>query len=256
MSGRYSSGEVKVRPGVYFRETKGGGAELVGARNGVVAAAFRANWGPIGEVITLESPAEIPEYYGDDAGTNSNVAMLEKIFLGGASQIRAIRVGEGGTKASITLKDTTTSPVNVVKLEALFPGSRPLSITIKDSLAVETQRECIIYSGTKELMKVTFAKGAGEPAALVEAINSNTSAFLEATKLADGNGVMATLTQADFTTPGVSRRSPAATTPKRSPSWRRRSSIRCVWTPTIQPSMRLCAHSSIVRTTAGSWQWP
>ena len=204
MSGRYSSGEVKVRPGVYFRETKGGGAELVGARNGVVAAAFRANWGPIGEVITLESPAEIPEYYGDDAGTNSNVAMLEKIFLGGASQIRAIRVGEGGTKASITLKDTTTSPVNVVKLEALFPGSRPLSITIKDSLAVETQRECIIYSGTKELMKVTFAKGAGEPAALVEAINSNTSAFLEATKLADGNGVMATLTQADFTTPGVS----------------------------------------------------
>ena len=80
MSGRYSSGEVKVRPGVYFRETKGGGAELVGARNGVVAAAFRANWGPIGEVITLESPAEIPEYYGDDAGTNSNVAMLEKIF--------------------------------------------------------------------------------------------------------------------------------------------------------------------------------
>lgn len=202
MSGRYSNGEIKIRPGVYFRETKGGGPELAGARNGVVAAAFRANWGPIDEVITLESPAEIAEYYGDDREENSNVAILEKIFLGGASQIRAIRVGSGGTKAETTLKDGASA--DVVKLTALFPGSRPLSVSVKDSLAVETQKECIIYSGTKELLKVVFEKGTAEPAALVEAINGNPSAFLVATKVADGDGKVGAVTQAAFATPGVS----------------------------------------------------
>ena len=47
------------RPGVYFREEATGATELIGARNGVVAVAFKANWGPLGEIVTLESPAEI-----------------------------------------------------------------------------------------------------------------------------------------------------------------------------------------------------
>ena len=46
MSGRYSNGETKVRPGIYFREENGGGAELSGAANGVVAVAFKANARP------------------------------------------------------------------------------------------------------------------------------------------------------------------------------------------------------------------
>ena len=70
MSGRYSNGETKVRPGIYFREENGGGAELSGAANGVVAVAFKANWGPLGEVVTLESPAEIPGYFGEKTATS------------------------------------------------------------------------------------------------------------------------------------------------------------------------------------------
>lgn len=206
MSGRYSNGETKVRPGIYFREENGGGAELSGAANGVVAVAFKANWGPLGEVVTLESPAEIPGYFGDDSGEDSNVSILEKIFLGGASTIKAVRVGSGGTKATTKLKDTTTSmAVEVVSLTAKYAGTRALSVTIKDSLSDTTKRECIIYSGTKELSKVTFAKGnSGEVDALVAAINANTECVVTAAKLAVGNGVLATATQATFATAGAS----------------------------------------------------
>lgn len=202
MSGRYSNGETKVRPGVYFRETNGGGTELSGTRNGVVAVAFRANWGPLGSVATLTSPAEIADLFGEDTGENSNVAILDKIFLGGASEIKAIRVGSGGTQASITLKDDASA--EVVALTAKYAGTRALSVTIKDSLSVTTQRECIIYSGTKELMKVTFAKGAAEPESLVAAINDDAASVVTASKIASGSGVLATVTQTAFTTKGVS----------------------------------------------------
>lgn len=204
MAAHYSAGETKVRPGIYFRETNGSGTELISARNGVAAAAFKANWGPLGEVITISSPSEIEEYYGDDSAEGSNVSILEKIFLGGASQIKAVRVGGGGTKATITLKDTAESAASVVTLTAKYAGTRPLSVTIKDSLSVETQRECIVLSGTKELMKVSFAKGSGEVDALVSAINGNETAVVTAQKVSAGNGTLAALTQAAFTTAGVS----------------------------------------------------
>lgn len=204
MSGRYVSGETKVRPGIYFRETSDNGTELTGAENGVVAVAFKANWGPLGEVVTLENPAQINDIFGDySASPEANVHILTYIFNGGASQIKAVRVGSGGTCASITLKDTATTAVDVVTLTSKYAGTRALSVTIKDSLSVTTKRECIIYSGTKELLKVTFAKGTDEVNALVKAVNDANS-FLTATKVAAGNGTLAALTQTAFTTAGVS----------------------------------------------------
>jgi len=204
MSGRYSIGELKVRPGVYFHESSAPEADIPSVTNGVVAVAFKANWGPMGEVKHLTSYNEIAELYGDDSGSNSNVNILARIFQGGASEILAVRVGTGGTQAEITLKDTASTAANVVKLTAKYAGTRDLSITIKDSLSVSTMRECIIYSGTTKLTEVMFEKGTDEVNALIAAINGNTSSVVTATKLADGNGTMAALNQAAFTTAGAS----------------------------------------------------
>lgn len=206
MAGSFVQGETKTRPGVYYRYENGGGLDLSGALNGVAAVAFRANWGPLGKVVSISDPSEIGILYGDDTGSNSNVGILRKIFQGGASEIKAVRVGSGGTNAAITLKDTTSgTAVDVVTLTAKYAGTRALSVTIKDSLTVNTQRECIIYAGTTELCAVSFAKGsAGEVDAIVEAINGDSDCIVTATKLAAGNGVLAAVTQADFTTAGVS----------------------------------------------------
>ncbi len=205
MAGRYSIGETKVRPGIYFRQENGGGDEAVGATNGIAAVAFKANWGKLGEVVTVENPADIATLFGDDSGSNSNVSILNAIFAGGASQILAVRVGSGGTNAAITLKDTASTAADVVTLTAKYAGTRALAVTIKDSLSITTMRECIIYSGTTELSKVLFAKGnAGEVDALVAAINGSEDCVVVATKVADGNGLMASVTQTAFTTAGVS----------------------------------------------------
>ena len=207
MSDRFTLGESKVRPGVHFRQESGNELNLTGAENGIVAVAFKANWGPLGEVITVNNPADIATLYGDDSGTGSNVAILRKIFQGGASQIKAVRVGSGGTKAAITLKDTTAdTAVDAVTLTAKYAGTRALSVTIKDSLSNSSERECIIYAGTTELFSVAFAKGnAGEIDALVAAINGNEESVVTATKLTGTtNGLLAAVTQATFTTAGVS----------------------------------------------------
>lgn len=63
-----------------------------------------------------------------------------------------VRVGTGGTPATITLKDTTTSAaVDAVVLTALYPGNRAFTITVKASLDDETAKEATIYEGTKAL---------------------------------------------------------------------------------------------------------
>lgn len=207
MADRFTLGETKVRPGVHFRQESGDGLALTGAEDGIVAVAFQANWGPLGEVVTIDNPSEIAKTFGDDSGSNSNVEILRKIFQGGASQIKAVRVGSGGTKAAITLKDTTTdTAVDAVTLTAKYAGTRALSVTIKDSLSNSSERECIIYTGTTELFRVAFAKGsAGEIDALVAAINNNSESIVTATKLSGTtNGLLAAVTQSSFTTAGVS----------------------------------------------------
>lgn len=204
MPGSYSSGEKKVRPGVYYRTTNGGGNETVGARNGIAAAVFKANWGPVGEVVTLSSPSEINEYFGDESVEGSNVSILNNLFNAGASVVKAVRVGSSdGTNAAITLTDTES--VEVVTLTAKYAGTRALSVTIKDSLALTGRRELIVYSGTKEMMKVVFVKGTNEVDGLMEAIaEAGEQSILYATKVAAGNGTLKPLAQVDFTTAGAS----------------------------------------------------
>lgn len=198
MSGVFNAGERKVRPGNYYRyenNRTGGAASVI---NGICAAVFASDWGPLGQAIPISAVSEIEGYYGKDG----NVGILEHCFLGGAAKVKAVRLGTGGTKATITLKDTAGTPVSVAKLTGIYPGSRPLSVTIRDSLAVSTLREAIIYSGTSELTRVTFAKGTGEVAAIVAAINANRDSVVVAEKLADGNGTLANVAQSAFT-PGT-----------------------------------------------------
>lgn len=204
MSGVYNAGETKERPGLYYRFENGGGNDLASARDGVVAVAIKADWGPLSKAVTLGSIAEIFDNYGEESD-GSNVAVLSKIFAGGASKVKVARVGTGGTAAAIKLKDTAATAVDVIALTAKYVGNRSMLISIKDSLAdPDNKRECIIYSGTREITKVTFAKGTGEVDALVAALNENSAAVVTAVKLIDGNGTLAALNQTAFTTPGVS----------------------------------------------------
>jgi len=50
MAGIFLLGERKIRPGAYFRRERAG-FTVEGAINGIVAAIFHSNWGPLNEVV-------------------------------------------------------------------------------------------------------------------------------------------------------------------------------------------------------------
>ena len=64
------------------------------------------------------------------------------MFAGGVNELFVVRVGSGGTQGTVSLKDNAGSGgVEVVKLTALYPGSRAFSISVKESLDDETLKE-------------------------------------------------------------------------------------------------------------------
>ncbi len=190
----FQVGEQKIRPGVYVRVTNIGEPQEAIVPQGAVASLFKASWGPLGEVVYLENADSIASVYGS-GGTLD--APLEA-FRGGCRRVVGYRLGTGGTKAAITLKDTTATPVNVVTITAKYEGTRANSftITVRNSLVnPTTERELLIYEGVTLRQTITFAKGTTEPDALVAAVAASNSPWITATKVAVGSGTLAAITQ-------------------------------------------------------------
>jgi len=193
----FQVGEQKIRPGVYVRVTNIGEPPEAVVPQGIVAALFRASWGPLGQVTYLENADAVTAAFGS-AGTVD--AALEA-FRGGCRRVVGYRLGSGGAKASITLKDTAASPANVVTITAKYEGIRGnnFKVTVRDSLTDATKRELLLYEGATLRQTFTFAKGSGEPQALVDAIAASNSPYITAVKSADGSGVLAAVTQQPLT---------------------------------------------------------
>ncbi|GAW27990.1 phage tail sheath subtilisin-like domain-containing protein [Carboxydocella sp. ULO1] len=193
----FQVGETKVRPGVYVRVTNIGEPPEAVVPQGIVAALFRSSWGPLGQVTYLENADAVTANFGSTGTIDTAI----EAFRGGCRRVVAYRLGSGGAKAAITLKDTATTPANVVTIAAKYEGVRGnnFKVTVRDSLTDTTKRELLLYEGTTLLQTITFTKGAGEAQALVDAVNASNSPYITATKLADGNGILATVTQQALT---------------------------------------------------------
>lgn len=190
-------GEVKVRPGTYFRFTNAGAIPLAGREQGVVAAVLQSDWGPLGLVQEVATEEEINQQFG----TGVRTGLIRQAFRGGARRGVVVRAGSTAVKATVTLDDTTGTPVEVVRIDARHPGTRGngFRVTVRDFLADPTAfRELLVHEGTTLRQAIRFAKGADEPDALVAAVTDAQSPWVTAVKLADGNGVLAAVTQADL----------------------------------------------------------
>lgn len=117
------------------------------------------------------------------------------MFNGGLTSGHFVRIGTGGAAPSVTLKDT--SEADAVKITGAYVGDRAFTVSIRDSL-IGAGRECIIYEGTTEFCRVTFAADGKEADGLVAAITEGTKDFI-ATKVDDGDGTLAEITQEPIT---------------------------------------------------------
>lgn len=188
-------GEQKIRPGVYVRVTNIGEPQEAIVPQGIVAILFRASWGPLGEPVILESLESVTTTFGSDGTID---AILEA-FRGGCRRVIAYRLGAGEAKAVLTLQDD--SATDVVKIEAKYPGKRgnDFAITIRDSLSDDTKRELLLFEGTTLRQTIQFNKGTNEAQALVDAIAASNSPYITAEKIADGSGILATVSQLKLT---------------------------------------------------------
>lgn len=170
MAGTYAIGEKKTRPGVYHRRENAGGVPGAGAVNGIGAGVIRANWGPLNEVLTFEPSTDVKKVYGYGLSQD----LITEMFNGGISSGAFIRAGNGGTAPSIVLQGDSGEAGSI---QGKYVGDRAFTITIRDSLSGE-QRECIIYDGETEFVKVSYTSGESEIHALKAALEAATNDFV------------------------------------------------------------------------------
>ena len=145
MAGIFKLGEEKVRPGTYFRITTNDKLDT-GIINGVTAVIFRSDFGPLGEVTEISKD----EDYADVFGTAGTTDALREAFNGGALTIFACRMGAGGKCPTVELQDADGE--TCMSISTKYPGSRLFMVTIREKITDESLKECVICSGTKELL--------------------------------------------------------------------------------------------------------
>jgi hypothetical protein len=184
---------VPIVPGIYFQMAPSAEANL--PVTGVVAVVGAADDGPINVPTTILTIDRLSQLFASGAAYK----VAAEALRGGALQVLFNRAGSSaGVVATKTLVDTTGTPVNAVRVDWLYPGTRGNlgTLTVADSIdAPSTFRVASLYINAILVESFRFAKGSsgiGEPQALVNAIVGN-SAYITATKLADGNKILATV---------------------------------------------------------------
>ena len=118
-------GVQQVRPGTYFRVSSGD-VTTVGAVNGIVAVLFQSNWGEFNKVINVDQSQlnNLTEMFGEGIGTTT----IREALLGGATMVKAVRVGSeaDAVNGRAWIDATDTQMVTTVTIEV--PASREVEI--------------------------------------------------------------------------------------------------------------------------------
>lgn len=160
----FKLGETKARPGTYWRYENVGGPEPRIANLGVNATIAQLNWGPVGKPFRVERHQmdNLKEVVGSGIGADA----IRQNFLGGATYIWVLRIGNGGTKPTITIEaDDAKSLV----FETLYETDRTLQVITRESLDGKS-KDFIILEDGRRLETHTVKAGVGEVAELKESI--------------------------------------------------------------------------------------
>ena len=201
MGGTWSESEKKVRAGFYMRFISKALAAIQGGSRGIVAIPVKANWGPAKQIVEITSEKELIAAYGSDTnGSFTAYNAIRLCLLGQPQKVLGYRMVDGTeAAASITLVDTNATPVNVLKLDTLYPTTREFKVTVRDNAVDPTnKKDIVLYEGTAQLKVFTFPKGDIDNA--VSAINDDLeNVWIKVTKLADGNNTLADITSQSLT---------------------------------------------------------
>lgn len=180
---------MPVLPGLYMNFVAAAGTAIQPGARGIVVAAVKAHWGPVGQFVEVSDEAAVKELFSEDeSGGATAYSTLYLALLGGPRTLLAYRIAsDSAAAATVSVNNTATTPVPALRLAAKYPGARgnDFNVAIADSLAVAGAKELKLYEGTKLLRTISI--GNGDAGAAVQAINEDTgNKWIVATKLADG----------------------------------------------------------------------
>jgi len=201
--GTWSPTEAKIRPGFYANFVAVALAAIQPGARGIVAIPVKANWGPAKQIVEITSEKELIDTYGTETANGfTGYNSIRFALLGGAKTVLGYRlVDSAAAKASITLKDTAATPVDVLTLTTKYETTRPFKVTVRDNAVDPTNKQDIVlYEDTTQLYVFTFEKGAGVVDNAVAAINGDANnKWITATKVADGNNTITNVTSQALT---------------------------------------------------------
>ncbi|MGE5552828.1 MAG: phage tail sheath family protein [Betaproteobacteria bacterium] len=194
--GTWSPTEGKVRPGFYMNFVAAALAAIKPGARGVVACPVKAEWGPVREFKEITSEAELLAAYGAKVAGTTAYDTIRMALLGGAKKVLGYRLADSNAaKGTITLQDTGGTPANVLRLDTKYESARDFRVTTRTNPVDSAKQDIVLYEGTTILRTFTFASEAGGVDNAVAAINGDAgNQWITATKLADGNGILALIT--------------------------------------------------------------
>lgn len=136
-------GENKPRPGIFVRWINAGGSEPRAVQLGVCATVTQLNWGELNKPFRVERSQM--DNLKEVVGTGVGAEAIRQAFLGGATYVWVLRVGNGGAKGTITIKaeeDTKT-----LVFQTLYETDREYSVLIRESIDGKSKDFIIMEDG-------------------------------------------------------------------------------------------------------------
>lgn len=160
-------GENKARPGVYWRYINVGGPSPRVAALGVNAAITQLNWGQMDKSFRVERSQmnNLKEVVGTGVGADA----IYQAFVGGASYVWVLRIGQGGEKATAELTDGEEGSL---LFQTLYETDRELQILTRESIDGKS-KDFIVAEGGRRLETHTIEAGSGEVDVLQEKLEKS-----------------------------------------------------------------------------------
>ncbi|BAH07937.1 phage tail sheath family protein [Clostridium kluyveri] len=191
-SGYWSETDKPIRPGFYNRFKAIALSRIQQGKRGIIAMPVKANWGPVGTVISITSEKELITSFGDDVSYTA-YRLGRLVLLGQPKELLLYRLADGNEKVStITLKDTAEPSGDVLKINTKYPTTRKFNVTVRDNIVDSSKKDIILYDEATQIYSFTALSGTIQE--MVESINSNEeNLWINAEKIADGNGTLASI---------------------------------------------------------------
>lgn len=199
-------GNPRTRPGLYVNFKKEVDARIRGGLVGVVAIAGQAAWGPDEKVQEIKNENDLINFYTKDETSPFDLPfMISQSLKGGASRVLAFRMeGASVAKGTLTLKDTTATPVDVITVNGKFNGARAndFTVTIAANPDNANRKDITLKEGSTVLRVWTTRVDNGVSGmidGLVDQVNNDPdNYYITLTKLADGNDTLANISDSSL----------------------------------------------------------